>query len=177
MDTINETSIKEYAGKPWYREPWPWILMSGPAVVVVAGIATAWIAVTTSDGMVEEDYYKNGLAINQKLEHDRTAQTLGIKAQLMVGDDPSLIRLMLQGNEQAVLPPNVRLKVLHPTRTGLDQELILSRQGDGYYTGKLSALEAARWRLTLEDAGQTWRLTGTWRLPKDRVASLSPSVN
>ena len=22
--------------KPWYKEPWPWLLMSGPAIVVVA---------------------------------------------------------------------------------------------------------------------------------------------
>ena len=26
--------------KPWYREPWPWLLMLGPAVVVVAGFIT-----------------------------------------------------------------------------------------------------------------------------------------
>ena len=24
----------ERALRPWYREPWPWILMSGPAIVV-----------------------------------------------------------------------------------------------------------------------------------------------
>jgi len=30
------------SGKPWYREPWPWILMSGPAAVLVAGAATIW---------------------------------------------------------------------------------------------------------------------------------------
>ena len=29
---------------PWYREPWPWILMAGPAIVVVAGFATLFIA-------------------------------------------------------------------------------------------------------------------------------------
>jgi len=28
------------ATKPWYRERWPWILMSGPAAVLVAGSAT-----------------------------------------------------------------------------------------------------------------------------------------
>ena len=46
----------ERAPRPWYREPWPWILMSGPAVVVCAGIATAVIAVETNDGLVAEDY-------------------------------------------------------------------------------------------------------------------------
>jgi hypothetical protein len=30
--------------KPWYREPWPWFLMAGPGLVVVAAIATAVIA-------------------------------------------------------------------------------------------------------------------------------------
>ena len=37
---------------PWYRHRWPWLLMSGPAIVVVAGIATTVIAVRTNDPMV-----------------------------------------------------------------------------------------------------------------------------
>jgi hypothetical protein len=57
--------------KPWYREPWPWILMSGPAVVVVAGVATAWIAFATADSLVAEDYYKRGLTINDRLACER----------------------------------------------------------------------------------------------------------
>ena len=42
------------ATKPWDRHPWPWILMAGPAIVVVAGIATTVLAVTTFDGLVGE---------------------------------------------------------------------------------------------------------------------------
>ena len=41
--------------KPWYREPWPWIVMSGPAIVVVAGIYTAFLAFSTSDTLVAKD--------------------------------------------------------------------------------------------------------------------------
>ena len=44
--------MKETSGKPWYREPWPWILMSGPAAVVVAGSITAVIAIRTADPVV-----------------------------------------------------------------------------------------------------------------------------
>jgi len=40
--------------QPWYRHPWPWILMAGPAIVVVAGLVTAFLAVTTFDGLVAE---------------------------------------------------------------------------------------------------------------------------
>jgi hypothetical protein len=37
---------------PWYRHRWPWLIMSGPAIVVVAGIATMVIAIRTADPMV-----------------------------------------------------------------------------------------------------------------------------
>ena len=62
--------------KPWYREPWPWILMSGPAVVVVAGAVTMWIAFASADGVVVGDYYKRGLAMNQDLQREQAAQQL-----------------------------------------------------------------------------------------------------
>ena len=54
--------------KPWYREPWPWILMAGPAVVVVAGIATAVIAIRTADPMVA-DYDARFHSGTQAREH------------------------------------------------------------------------------------------------------------
>jgi len=53
--------------RPWYRERWPWILMSCPAIVVVAGLGTAAIAVATADPLVTEDYYRKGLAINREI--------------------------------------------------------------------------------------------------------------
>ena len=56
--------------RPWYREPWPWILMSVPATAVVAGIITLWLAVSSADGLVAEDYYKQGLAINRVIERE-----------------------------------------------------------------------------------------------------------
>ena len=39
---------------PWYREPWPWILMAGPAIVVVAGAFTMTLAFTTADEIVSD---------------------------------------------------------------------------------------------------------------------------
>ena len=45
--------------RPWYREPWPWLLMAGPAIVVVAGLFTAYLAVTSFDGFaVDPKTYK-----------------------------------------------------------------------------------------------------------------------
>ena len=53
--------------RPWYRERWPWALLAGPAVVVVAAMATLWLAVTSDDGVVADDYYRRGLLINKDL--------------------------------------------------------------------------------------------------------------
>lgn len=159
--------------KPWYREPWPWILMVMPVTAVVAGSFMMWLAISTADGVVEDDYYKKGLTINQTIERDQTAQSLHIKAQLMVGDDPTHLRLMLQGGELGNLPQQLRLKVLHPTRSGLDQEVLLTQRGAGYYEGGSKVLGAAKWRLILEDLDKNWRLTGIWQVPKDSSIALS----
>jgi len=61
---------------PWYREPWPWLLMAGPAVVVVAGFVTLWLAFNSDDGLVADDYDKRGQAIHQTLSRDRAAAAL-----------------------------------------------------------------------------------------------------
>ena len=52
---------------PWYKERWTWLLMLMPATAIVAGFITLWLAITSFDGLVADDYYKQGLAINQTL--------------------------------------------------------------------------------------------------------------
>lgn len=39
--------------RPWWREPYVWMVIGGPAVVVVAGIATAVIAVSNPDPVLD----------------------------------------------------------------------------------------------------------------------------
>ena len=68
---MNSIQIRQPV-QPWYREPWPWLIMLGPAVVIVAGVITTVIAFKTSDGLVADDYYKQGLAMNKTLARDRT---------------------------------------------------------------------------------------------------------
>jgi uncharacterized protein len=51
------------ASKRWWREPWLWLVIVGPAVVVVAGIATYVIAARGADALVTPDYYRKGLEL------------------------------------------------------------------------------------------------------------------
>lgn len=149
-------------GRPWYRERWPWILMTGPAVVVVAGIATAVIALRTSDGLVADDYYKQGLAVNQQLQRDHQAQSLGLKAELMRSGQQLRVVLTSLGKEE--MPKQLTLKVVHPTRAGEDQNVAMQAEGAGVYGGKLTRELAGRWYVMLDDSSGKWRLQGDWKV-------------
>jgi hypothetical protein len=43
------------AGLPWYREPWPWIIIGLLGTVIVASLVTLWIAASNPDGLVVDD--------------------------------------------------------------------------------------------------------------------------
>lgn len=150
-------------GHPWYKEPWPWLLMAGPAVVVVAGIVTAWIAVSTSDGLVTEDYYTKGLAANQTIARSETASRFGIVAALRFSSDS--VSVALSADHADFRPPEkLVITVSHPTRAGLDRNIVAARSGSAY-SGALRLPAAGHWIVLLEDEAKTWRLLGNVVLP------------
>ncbi len=144
---------------PWYREPWPWLLMTGPAVVVVAGFLTLGLAIQSSDGLVADDYYKQGKAINMTLTRDVHAQALGYRARLALRADG---RVALHFAEAVPAVKTLRLILHHPTRAGFDREILLAREADGSYAAAMPPIDVSRWHITLEDDSRAWRLTGDW---------------
>ena len=161
---------------PWYRHAWPWILMSGPFVVVVAGVITLYLAVVSNDGLVDDDYYKQGLAINQETARDQTAVERGLQAEVMQNAEALQIRILLRGNPDVVLPPLLRLRIAHPTRAGVDQRLVVRAESPGIYSGKLSVPLAGRWHIALEDENNEWRLSGDWVIEKTASLRLPASA-
>jgi len=149
---------------PWYREPWPWILMAGPATVVVAGLITAWLAVRSDDGLVADDYYKQGLAINKVLSRSEAAAHRGITAELRLAD--GRVRVLLSGAGDGPLT----LRLAHPTRAGMDQSVDLAMVRPGVYEGRLNPMPPGHWHVVLERSG--WRLAGGWALPGAPVLTL-----
>jgi hypothetical protein len=139
--------------KPWYREPWPWLIMSGPALVLVAGAITTWIAFASADGLVAEDYYKQGLAINKVLAREEAATSRGISLEMKKKEN--LLSVELKGDDPAALFAHL----VHATREGHDVRLRLARVAPGLYEAELPALPAGRWRIAIEDPKSEWRIT------------------
>jgi uncharacterized protein len=145
---------------PWYREPWPWILMAGPALVVVAAMVSLWLAVTTYDGLVSDDYYKEGTTINRTFERDDRARAMGLSGTLSLRPDGHRVELVLSATPGVSLPAHLRLVVAHPTRGGMDHAVTLDNVAPGRYVGTFEALSSAHWQFTLEDEVRSWRLVG-----------------
>lgn len=137
---------------PWYRQRWPWILMSGPGIVLVAGVITTWIAFETADGLVADDYYRKGLAINKVIAREEKARSLGLTAD--IDSRGGRLRVRLAGDA----PEAIFAHLVHATRAGFDARLRLARGADGVYETGLPALPPGRWRLALEDPRGSWRI-------------------
>ena len=148
--------------------------MSGPAAVVLAGAATIWIAVASSDGLVAEDYYKRGLAINQVIHREEAARRYRIVAR--VDPSPGRIRVRLEGGMRE--PDALFVHLAHATRAGNDFRLRLAPPAAGLYEAELPPLPAGRWRLSIEDPRREWRVAGDWSgasEPFTLAASAAPS--
>lgn len=156
---------------PWYRQPWPWFLMALPAIAVVAGSYTAWLAVKTNDGLVVDDYYKEGLAVSKVVGRSEHAASLGLTAQVKMVAGRVWVRLEESGGAAAA--HTVLMTISHPTRAGLDQHLVMHGTG-GVFAAEIPPLGAGRWDLALEDELRTWRLNGALHLPTETDVTMHP---
>jgi hypothetical protein len=148
----------EVRSPSWYRQRWPWLLIAGPFLVVVASLASAWIAVRSDDGVVAEDYYKQGLLINQKLAQMARTPERVPDATISV-EAGGVVRVRLQSSSAA--PARLRLTLARPGEPRYDRVVRLARAGDRDWTGAMPELVPGRWLVTLE--------SDAWRLPVTTV--------
>ena len=147
------------ASRSWHREPWLWFLMSGPIVVVVAAIATAVIAVRTSDVLVSNDYYREGLAFSHAMGKEEMAPREGPGALLRVDVTGGRVQAILRPADP---PAFLRLTLHDATHTGGGEVVVLASKGGGLYEGALPVSSQAPWQVDLDDDRGRMHLSGTW---------------
>jgi uncharacterized protein len=146
---------------PWYAQRWPWLLMIGPAAVVVAGAFAAWLAIRTPDALVVGDYYKQGKAINQDLRRDRVASSLKLSLEIRYDQQAGRLEGKLESFGQPLASP-FKLMLAHPTLPERDFALEVEPDTAGRFSLPLPALERAHWQVVVEGGQRDWRLEHSW---------------
>ncbi len=156
---MSMSDSEELENQPWYRNPMVWLVISLPMTAVIAGITTIFIAANTEDGLVVDDYYKQGLAINEVIGHDRMAKELGLRAFVDANSQTGEIRLELSSAAAFEPPPELTFKLIHRTLSGQDQITSLSRiGGKAVYKGFIKPpINEGRWTIQILEE-QKWRL-------------------
>jgi len=172
---------------PWYRYGWPWFLISIPLVSVALGSVMLYLAFNANNSLVVDDYYKEGKAYNLRIERDRLASLLGLRAvvtqsseglilQLEPVPPVSLPRELLPDAQSALhaytLADTLRLRWIHVTQEAQDGGTTLQFIGGNRYIAPGVRLPPdGRFRLhiepglqTLPTGGQTSLPEGGWRL-------------
>jgi len=165
--------------KSWYCHIWPWLLMLGPVVVILAGGYTSWLAFTRQDAMVVGDYYKQGKAINQDLRRDHHATKLGMQSVLRY--DAAAGQLTGAVNRRGKpYSGKIQIRLVHSTLPEKDMQLEIQLDSNGKFTAEVPMLEIAHWQIVIENADRDWRLHGDWAWPQQkeiRIVAETPPVD
>ncbi len=143
--------------EPWYRQFWPWALISIPAITVIGCMITITLAIRSNDGLVRDDYYKDGLAINKTFARSDKAAAMHLGADVVINPDKRLVEVRFN---QDIGEDAVTLNLIHATRSGMDQSIEVSRTGTRIYRGSIESLAPGKWHVDIESRKNGWRLTG-----------------
>jgi len=134
---------------PWYRQFWPWFLIAIPLVSVLLGVLMITLATHGHDALVVDDWYKEGKAINRRIERDREASRLGLSARFE--RVPGALLLDLDVTSSAFEPPPaLAVRWVHATRAERDGGASFVHAGGNRYVAAASLPVEGRWRLHVE---------------------------
>lgn len=74
--TANKTMPENTSPKAWWHYGHAWMVFGGPAAVVLACMYTIYVAVVGQDPIIDQDYYKKGIEINQTMADEKNAAEL-----------------------------------------------------------------------------------------------------
>jgi hypothetical protein len=154
-----------FQAPPWYAQRWPWLLMLGPAIVLVGGSYISYLAYTHQDAMVVADYYKQGKAINQDLRRDRVASQLRLSLSAHYDPAAGMLAGALASNGVGLAKP-FRIHLAHATQPEKDLKLEVLPDVQGRFAVPLPLLERGRWQVVAEGGQRDWRLASVWDWPR-----------
>ena len=168
------SQITQFDNKPWHRYPYVWMMILIPFSAVIMGVIMISLAIESSSGLVVDDYYKQGKEINRVLARDDMANSMGLKAQLVLDPDNGKLVINISSKNNAALADRLELNFFHSTREGKDQATTLHRVDGNTYTTRIEQLPAGRWNLQIST--KSWRLVGSMKTPGANISQLTPAT-
>jgi hypothetical protein len=127
------------------------------------------IAFTDADGLVKDDYYKEGLAINRDIARKQMAEDLGVTGQVSIDIEASNIQVVLNDAAMGQLD-KILFKMIHPTRADNDFTIELERTNPRTYQGKLlTKINPGNWWVRVSPINDSWYIEGRIELPKNKT--------
>ena len=157
--------------KVWYKQFWPWFLIIVPLTSMVFSFTMMNLAFTGEDSMVIDDYYKEGRAINLKIQKLQQAQTLNISTKTHVFSD--YVEVIFISGE----PENgeaLTLDFFHSTQKFKDFSVTLFRDANGVYRAPLTVEVLGKWQLSLHPFNENWKIQKMVSLPQTHPFDLKP---
>ena len=157
--------------KPWYKYPLVWMMIVIPFTAVIMGVVMIWLAIDTDDGLVADDYYKQGLEINQNIDREVKAAELGLSAVVDFDNSARLIKLELEKGLLPVYPKVLQLHLQHATRANSDIYVSLDRGIADNYIGNLKqSISEGIWYFELAD--DDWKLNARTNIRANNIILL-----
>ncbi|WP_444994093.1 FixH family protein [Aliikangiella sp. IMCC44359] len=154
--------------KPWYQQKWPWLIISLPLLTVIAGIITYQIAANKPHSMVKDDYFKEGLAINQSITKLENARAIDLKATINIDKDAELMFIKLSTNNSVpVKATSIKVFFSHPTQAKLDQTILFEKLSSDEFVAAPPQLPQAYWHIRIMDEQENWLLKKRWHYPEN----------
>lgn len=157
--------------KPWHTHRWPWLLLMGPLIVILAGAYTSWLAFSRQDALVVDDYYKQGKAINQDLRRDRSAARLHLTFQGHYDAATDQLTGTIASPDKPYTE-KIRIHLVHATQPAKDMILDVQPDHSGNFRAALPLLERTHWQVLVDNAHHEWRLNGSWAWPQQSSFTL-----
>lgn len=154
---------------PWHKQPLVWMIISIPLSAVFMGVIIMYLAVTTDDGLVVDDYYKKGMTINRVLEKEHMARRMALSASVDIDANSGFITVVFDKGGLNDYPSQLKLALKHAAKQQLDLYLILQKGIKNNYVGSIAnGVQQGIWHIELsnvsEDSVASWRLARRVRL-------------
>ena len=185
LESKNANMCQKSNVRIWYKEPWPWFIITILVVSFGWGLFQLSVAFNHADDVVIDDYYIEGKMVNLSLRRDEQAKLKQISAELTFDNETGELLVDLSG-KLTKWPKQLKLSFLSATIKDNDMVIVLNKIPAGHYSGFIDHSLSGSYYVQLEPVvtlrnpavevpsehiGQemeSWRLNSKFFLSDDR---------